>query len=755
MRLTPLVAPEQKIPAPARIRVLAIDGGGIYGLATALWLRRLCERNGYFLDGHDVALFAGTSAGALNCLLLAKHERPREAVLSGDLERFWAHPGIFANHDPASAIPSLFGLTGWFSSGDFMMLLRRTFGGMKLRDLPHQVLLSTYNWTGAKIDSRAAQDQRHWRPKFFHNRLDDDPDSDALVVDVAYAAAAPPTLRPMFQGLGDGGTFSGNPALPALAHIKRYQRISVAIDDRQTPVLQIARNKAEEEHLTNDVYGVLDRVTVLSIGSGQKLPYLANGNVNAGLYFSKMPANVAAGDLWPTSAYGIDPANEEANHVLKQILGHDRALRLNPPVLDVPAVSASVMCRFPLWREWIMAQIRTNACGARSAKAVKNTLAFLESVYGWDAGRLAGFAAWTPPLVLADRSSTHASAVATMADGCVCMVWKGIETAREEREHIFAAGIGGTHSNVFVAFAASYHRSWEMQRKAKVYGRGDGTEILTDEAPALAYFGARGGTRREDGFLVMAWLAPDDASIRVSTGKVKPFPDGDADRNVEKVDWRRPHLWDGDEGGAKCAGAPALAARGDIVVLAWRSADGAVHVSKGTLGPGDRGFVTWEPSRRLAKGAPIHCPPAAAASPDEFVLVWSSDSGPGRIWIVRSKDGSTWTEPVEQELSASTRIVEADREAVAMPVGPALVWFRDRWCLAWSGPERAGNVWGAVSAPSDPLAWSPAARFRDRTSMSRPAFAIAGVAPKEKLLMAGRDPNLWFATLPYPHPEGH
>ena len=48
-----------------RIRVVSIDGGGLYGLTQAIWLRKLCEQDPEFLKPHDDVryFFAGTSSG--------------------------------------------------------------------------------------------------------------------------------------------------------------------------------------------------------------------------------------------------------------------------------------------------------------------------------------------------------------------------------------------------------------------------------------------------------------------------------------------------------------------------------------------------------------------------------------------------------------------------------------------------------------------------------------------------------------------
>ena len=55
---------------PDRIRILACDGGGIRGLLTAIWIRRLQSVRPDLLE--RVRLFAGTSTGGIIALALAK-----------------------------------------------------------------------------------------------------------------------------------------------------------------------------------------------------------------------------------------------------------------------------------------------------------------------------------------------------------------------------------------------------------------------------------------------------------------------------------------------------------------------------------------------------------------------------------------------------------------------------------------------------------------------------------------------------------
>lgn len=244
-----------------RRRVLSIDGGGIYGLTSARWLRRLCQQEPSFLSGEDVCLFAGCSSGAVNCLLLAKHERPREAVLAGELEDFWHDPGTFTNSDPMGQMLSWMELSGWFGEKDFMDLLARHFADRTLGDLKHRVLISTFNWGGAPPEfpepdkpgprpptsvatlcqeiakacaawrpvsgagepKRVREDRRRWHPQMFSN-APDSADRRFRVVDIAYGAATPPGFRALRGGIGDGASFSASPTVDAIAHLVAEER---------------------------------------------------------------------------------------------------------------------------------------------------------------------------------------------------------------------------------------------------------------------------------------------------------------------------------------------------------------------------------------------------------------------------------------------------------------------------------------------------------------------------------------------------
>ena len=210
-------------------RVLSMDGGGIYGYFTTLMLRELCRKNQDFLLADQVTLFAGTSAGALNALILAKEKNPRDAVLDGSLERFFQDERVYSNKlDPVSGYLSLFMLTAWSGRKDFYSILDDYFGNMKMKDLQHRVMISAFDFRG---EPDLVVGETRWKPRVFYNFPADEPDREMFVKDVAYGAASPPGLRPVKNGISDGGVISSDPSVTAIAKIiGRTRDVRDAID---------------------------------------------------------------------------------------------------------------------------------------------------------------------------------------------------------------------------------------------------------------------------------------------------------------------------------------------------------------------------------------------------------------------------------------------------------------------------------------------------------------------------------------------
>lgn len=681
---TRAVVRPNSMPAPSRIRILSIDGGGIYGLAGAIWLRRLCEREPLFLGGKDVQLFAGTSSGAINSLLLARHAEPRKAVLDGALERFWSDPRPFQNTDPLLSMASFMGGTGWFSGKDFLAHLRDTFGDMRLGDLPQEVLISTFNWRGSEkpTPTRAGQATRHWKPKFFSNSLIDDPDNDAKVADIAYAAAAPPNLRPIYGGLGDGASFSASPVVEAVAVIVRHCHL---VSVGGATELHVHRRRAElmKDPETFNVGAVLDRVAVLSIGSGQRLPWLAgDGEINAGLNFAQLPANPMEGAIWGTSTYALDASTEAAEFVVKQLVGRDRALRLNPGVLRVPTVMAAMIARFPMWWQWLLSTIRDGAGGQASSPAIAETLRFLRTPQGWDITDSLANQQWTPQrenprLQLAGRPAFAAR------DGELVTVYPSAEK-----------------NGLFAAVSRDAGQSFDAPTRvgdapASAAKEGASLEGVV-EAPGLSFFRGK------------YWLAE-----RVP-GRIRLWTSADANQ------------WSGaGELPSEGTGTPSLASNGRTLVLAEQVGDEvAIHhlaEPEGRWSGPARGDVRVGACPSLAGGAAGFL--LAFRGPEERT-----------IWVTTSDDGQTWRPAIELT------------SYVILEESPGLTYSEATklWHMAWRREEWPPNVW--VSSSANGLQWTPPVKLHDRATRDAPSLAAVAGTVVMGWLGTGED-SLWSSRL--------
>jgi hypothetical protein len=385
--------------------VLAIDGGGIYGLTSARWLRRLCEQEPSFLSGEDVQLFAGCSSGAVNSLLLAKHEKPREAVLSGELEDFWHDPGTFTNSNPTGQMLSWLELSGWFGEKDFLDLLVRHFGDRTLGDLKQRVLISTFNWGGAppvfppleeareKVNSAAAPpsfatlfqelakgffpqqgakvpteaqiagDRRRWHPEMFSN-AEGSPQRRFRVADIAYGAATPPGFRALRGGIGDGASFSASPPRSTRSLISwprsgaRAQGIGRPTGRSSTTCSTASLCSRWETGRTAPIISCPTTTWASAPGQGPHEPR-PRGDLGAQLVFA--------------------PARGSRSDADRERAARSRLFRLNAPIMDVPTVVAAYIARWPSYRKWLLQHIEQATKTELSEAGVADALRFLRS----------------------------------------------------------------------------------------------------------------------------------------------------------------------------------------------------------------------------------------------------------------------------------------------------------------------------------------------------------------------------------------
>ncbi len=308
-----------------KIRILSMDGGGIYGLFTVLMLKELCKRNKDFLKGDDVQLFAGTSAGALIALALAGAENPRDIIMSGVLERFFDDGRLYGKGQrPRNIVTGLMGITSWAGAHGAKELFQEYFGNGTISELKHNVLISSFDLSGTPNDG----DQRKWRPKMFYNFPPDQESKTFKVWEVAYGAAAPVMWRPIMNGISDGGIFADSPTMHTIAKILQYRR-------RWNTALN--RPYTTDENAAFSVDDTLQDLCLLSLGVGNKIPHYAWSDFNLGyLAFNLLPTNFKTKDYWAPIFYlMLDPQVETSSFEAKQLLD-DRFHRLSPGVLSYP-----------------------------------------------------------------------------------------------------------------------------------------------------------------------------------------------------------------------------------------------------------------------------------------------------------------------------------------------------------------------------------------------------------------------------------
>lgn len=236
-----------------RFRILSLDAGGIYGLFSMLMLRQMCHGDMHtcLLEDGCVDLFAGTGTGAINALILAKYDDPRDAfdeaiqfwsderlyrnsgpwTLATDLQgwmsilsspaspqekyeqslRYW--DGKRAVFDPWNAWMATMGLGSWYGASDVMSVLQSHFGGLRLGDLKQNVLITAFDWSG---NADLPTNERHWKPKVYYNFPDSETDRRSSVVDVAMSAMSWMFSLPVYNSEQGGEWYAPDPTMCAV-----------------------------------------------------------------------------------------------------------------------------------------------------------------------------------------------------------------------------------------------------------------------------------------------------------------------------------------------------------------------------------------------------------------------------------------------------------------------------------------------------------------------------------------------------------
>lgn len=383
-------------------RIMTMDGGGIYGLFTVLMLKQLCNSDPNFLKDGCVDLFAGTSAGGLNALLLAKYDDPREAIESGEMERFYSEQNIFANKNPMNLFMSNMGLRPYLGTEEYMSVLKKYFGDMTLGDLKQHVLITMFNWAGSEADGK----YRKWKPKLFENYDANDPDCKLLVRDVAFASTTPTFLRAIWSGGNDGGIFAPNPTMCAVTKVIKEIFQAEAKDlipgrpaqDWYKMIHELFDRDYKDELKTFGKSSVLNHISVLSLGVGNTYPYMDVGTEEWGMLQWMMGIWNPAIRQWvmPMNRMQFEPSIEAVNYQAAELLNRDYDIaigegqtttfdktrgyqRLSPEVLPISMGIANMALRNnPVFFQYLTGEIYKAAGNAESTRQLGETYEWLK-----------------------------------------------------------------------------------------------------------------------------------------------------------------------------------------------------------------------------------------------------------------------------------------------------------------------------------------------------------------------------------------
>jgi uncharacterized protein len=242
-----------ELPLRGKLRILAIDGGGIRGLIPAIVLSRLEEliraRDPDATLASSFQLMAGTSTGGLIALGLATPREGAPAMSASQMVELYSGEEartIFGR----SAIRRLPGLGRLIDALDpkyehdgLREVLSARLGDARLGDALTGVVITSYDMQG-----RAPRFLKPWQPGA----------EELSAVDAGLATASAPTYFPPQRSgdatLVDGGVFVNNPTIAAtMEAMKRQEGDPINTDDLL--VVSLGTGQYERAYDPDDVAG--------------------------------------------------------------------------------------------------------------------------------------------------------------------------------------------------------------------------------------------------------------------------------------------------------------------------------------------------------------------------------------------------------------------------------------------------------------------------------------------------------------------
>ena len=185
--------------------VLSLDGGGVRGLATVIFLKELEKASGKkIVDLFD--FFIGTSAGGLNAMHLAINE-----IEVSELESFWSQDNLAMSMQSSFWAKNFFLTTKpKYNNNSKTELLKQYFGNKLISDSNKPIAVLAYD-----VENR--------KPRVLSSYTD----QNIKVTSAINASSAAPLYYPTVQiedgsWLIDGGVVANNPCLVGYNEARKY-----------------------------------------------------------------------------------------------------------------------------------------------------------------------------------------------------------------------------------------------------------------------------------------------------------------------------------------------------------------------------------------------------------------------------------------------------------------------------------------------------------------------------------------------------
>jgi len=186
-----------------QFKILSLDGGGVRGIVVTSILEELVEKYPTILE--EVDLVTGTSIGGIIALSLASGKKSPAECSTFLMENAKKIFPFKSYRNPTTWLRSK------YSNSELERLLEEILGDTKLKDIPKNILIPTYQIRNAGKGTSV--------PSVFHNLQSKDqgfrPVANARAVDVAMQTSAAPTIFPEYKNHIDGGVWANNPSLVA------------------------------------------------------------------------------------------------------------------------------------------------------------------------------------------------------------------------------------------------------------------------------------------------------------------------------------------------------------------------------------------------------------------------------------------------------------------------------------------------------------------------------------------------------------